>query len=224
MNQINRSNFKSKKNASFCLTGGETASKFYSNPDVRKFLKSCFYNFYFTDERAVNPSSLNSNFHSVSSSLFTDGVTKDLKLNRIRGEAKDLVKEATRYASILPKRIDLLLLSVGEDGHIASIFPRHVSTMEKNKKVVPVYNAPKKPDARLTITPVVILSAIETIVMAAGTKKGKILAKALIDPKNIFELPVRLTIGTTWVLDQAASKAFFKEKPTNFHNTRVVYV
>jgi len=38
--------------------------------------------------------------------------------------------------------------------------------------------------------------------MATGKEKGEILAKALINPKEVKELPVRITIGRTWLLDK----------------------
>ena len=62
--------------------------------------------------------------------------------------------------------------------------------------------------------------------MAEGEAKGEVLAKALLDPENINELPVRLTIGNraTWVLDQDANCAFNRALPENSYKTRIIHV
>ena len=57
----------------------------------------------------------------------------------------------------------------------------------------------------------------------AKLKKGEILAKALQDPGSISELPVRITIGSTWILDEAATKAFKLSNQHELYNTRIIY-
>jgi len=115
------------------------------------------------------------------------------------------------------------LLTVGEDGHIASLFPEHSLLSEESRLAITICDAPKPPSARITISPVVIRSAKKTIVMATGAKKGFVLAEALNNPKDISQLPVRLTVGATWVLDQSAAVAFREKKFPNLHGTRIVY-
>jgi len=99
------------------------------------------------------------------------------------------------------------MLSVGEDGHIASLFP-YTEQIDSQQKVEPVNNAPKPPKNRITITPRVIQIAREVIVIATGEEKGKVLARALINTKETKELPVRLTIGSTGLLDKEAFTVF----------------
>jgi len=123
---------------------------------------------------------------------------------------------------MLPFNIDILLSSVGEDGHVASLFPFDDALYETERLVVPVI-APKSPSCRLTITPKVIKSAKSIFVLAVGEKKGEILGEALNNPHNIFELPVRLTIGSTWILDKSATKSFKAANQNNHHNTRILY-
>jgi 6-phosphogluconolactonase len=111
---------------------------------------------------------------------------------------------------------------VGEDGHIASLFPNSVA-INNELKFVYVNDSPKWPSERYTITRRVIQSARNVIVMAAGKKKGNVLTRSLEDPNNFMELPVRLTIGRTWVLDKAAYKSFEQKKPLNILNTRIIH-
>jgi len=144
----------------------------------------------------------------------------------MRGEAKNVHIEAERYAKLLPQSIDVMLLSVGSDGHVASLFPNANSLNEIKKTVIAIEDSPKPPSKRITITKKVIKTAKNIVLMAEGEAKGEVLAKALLDPENINELPVRLTIGNraTWVLDQDAICAFNRTLPENSYNTRIIHV
>ena len=140
---------------------------------------------------------------------------------KINGESKNFKSEAKRYGKIIPDKVDLVLLSVGEDGHIASLFPKH-KALKCNSKVTYLTNSPKSPSKRLTVTPKIILNAKNVLVMAKGKNKGNILAQALTSPLEINILPVRLTIGRTWVLDHEASYAFKQYNIKHTHNTKII--
>jgi 6-phosphogluconolactonase len=207
----------SKAGATLMLTGGRTAATLYRNlPSVALHSAHIFM----SDERCVPEDSTESNAWLVRTNLF-DGVVP-ANWCPIHGDAEDPVDEAVRYGSLLPEQIDLLVLSVGEDGHIASLFPSS-SALESRQKVTHVTNAPKYPPQRITITPKVISASREVIVMAAGQRKGEILVRALLAPDNYRELPVRLTIGRTWVLDAAAHSAFQHFVNKDFYDTRIIY-
>ena len=62
------------------------------------------------------------------------------------------------------------------------------------------------------------------IVMASNKEKGKILARALNNKKEISEVPVRLTTGRTWVLNKDGRDAFLQASPEQYHNTNINYV
>lgn len=147
---------------------------------------------------------------------------KKSQIKRIYGESKNPIEEASRYSAILPDTPDLILLSVGEDGHIASLFPDS-SALKSAEKMVYVSTSPKPPADRITITPRVIKNAKNVILMAAGKIKGQVLAKALNFPQDISKLPVRLTIGRTWVLDEEAAISFRLEAIENKYKTNIIY-
>ena len=107
---------------------------------------------------------------------------------------------ALRYADLLPDLIDVLLLGVGEDGHIASLFPNNASLQERKRRVIPI-TGPKPPFKRLTITPQVIAKARSVFMLATGSAKAAMLCSALNNPNDIAALPARLTLGGTWLMD-----------------------
>ena len=104
------------------------------------------------------------------------------------------------YLDLLPYSIDVLLLGVGEDGHIASLFPNNASLQERKRRVIPI-TGPKPPFKRLTITPQVIAKARSVFMLANGSAKGTMLCAALNNPNDIAALPARLKLGGTWLMD-----------------------
>ena len=90
----------------------------------------------------------------------------------------------------------MLLLGVGEDGHIASLFHNNVALQECKRRVV--YITGSKPTfERLTITPPVITQAKSIFVLATGPAKGVILSMARKTPGNFNAVPVRLVFAVT---------------------------
>ena len=75
-------------------------------------------------------------------------------------------------------RLDLVLLGLGEDGHVASLFPGHVALGESRRWVVPVRGAPKPPPERITLTLPVLNHAREVWVVATGAAKAAAVARA----------------------------------------------
>jgi 6-phosphogluconolactonase len=136
-------------------------------------------------------------------SLFGAGLPDQCQLFRMEGESSNVSEAARRYQKVLPERIDVLLLSVGEDGHIASLFPNHPALFELSRKVLAVVG-PHPPYERLTITPRVIVSSQTVFVFVRGRRKGAVLAEALKDPVDVSSLPVRMTIDGTWIMDHEA--------------------
>ena len=74
---------------------------------------------------------------------------------------------------------DLLILGVGDDGHICSIFPNHTSFRDAmpylNKWVISVNDAPKPPPNRISLTLSVINNARNVIFVVTGESKAAIL-------------------------------------------------
>jgi 6-phosphogluconolactonase len=209
-----------KKINSIVITGGRSAKELYKkwpNDSSFKLFKSAA--FYLSDERFVDFQSKDSIYKMINSSLgkFIPGN----QIFKINGNNKNFKSEAKSYNKIIPDKIDVVLLSVGEDGHVSSLFPKS-EALKCNSKVTYLTNSPKLPRKRLTITPKIILNARNVLVMAKGKKKGKLLAQALSSPLEIEILPVRLTIGRTWVLDHKAFCEYKKFNVKQTYNTKII--
>jgi 6-phosphogluconolactonase len=76
-------------------------------------------------------------------------------------------------------RLDVVLLGVGEDGHVASLFPGHVALSVTERSVVFVEDAPKPPPRRMTLTLPVLARAGLVVVAAFGAGKAGAMRDAL---------------------------------------------
>jgi 6-phosphogluconolactonase len=115
---------------------------------------------------------------------------------------------AARYTAELatagPAHFDLLLLGVGEEGHIASIFPGSPAAHE-TRPVVAVRGCPKPPPVRLTLTLPVINTAEEIWLLATGPEKADAVAQAIAGKAALPAGAVHATERTIWMLDQLAA-------------------
>jgi len=184
------------------LTGGRAAEKIYRKHPLESLLSAELRDVrvLLSDERCVPPSHQSSNFLMVKKNLFPHAMPKNFSFYRMHAEAEDLNYECDRYSALLAEPIDVILLSMGEDGHIASLFPDSSALFETERKVVPV-NGPKFPFQRLTITPPVIKAAKQVYVLAIGDEKRRKYEEALLDPEDISSIPARLVLDRTWIFD-----------------------
>ena len=182
------------------LTGGSSAERLMlAWAELTDFAQLHNVDFFFGDERCVPPEHEESNFGLAMRTLFRFGIPKCCDVHRIEAELSDKDSVANRYAELLPDRIDLLLLGVGEDGHIASLFPGS-SVLHETRKVVPV-RGPKPPTERITITPSVINQSEFIVVLASGEAKFAPLRDILGSSTSMEQCPARMVQHATWLID-----------------------
>ncbi|HEY8473642.1 MAG TPA: 6-phosphogluconolactonase [Natronosporangium sp.] len=102
--------------------------------------------------------------------------------------------------------LDLLLLGIGEDGHVASIFPEQPAAYEQ-RPVCAVRGAPKPPPTRITLTLPTINTAEQVWLIASGSGKADAVEMALsgAGPVQVPAAGVRGVDRTLWLLDRAAA-------------------
>lgn len=102
---------------------------------------------------------------------------------------------------------DVLLLSIGPDGHVASLFPEQ-ATLHDTRPCAAVRGAPKPPPTRVTLTFPSINAAQQVWVLASGAEKAPAVLMTLTEGAGPFQVPAAGVHGverTLLVLDEAAA-------------------
>jgi 6-phosphogluconolactonase len=117
----------------------------------------------------------------------------------------DQLRVAAGDGAALP-RFDVLLLGMGPEGHVASIFPGSPAATD-DRTVAAVRNCPKPPPTRVTLTFPAICSAEEVWLLVTGATKAPAVARALagVAPLEVPAAGAFGTRATRWLLDRAAA-------------------
>lgn len=190
-----------KGTCNILLPGGRSAELLYSAwNQLPEFRLLSGVNIYFCDERCVPKHDSQSNYQLAYSTLFHSLIPNGYRVFRIEAEEPDIETAALRYADLLPSAIDIAIFGAGEDGHIASLFPDNLKIHESSKLVMPIIG-PKAPFQRISVTPLFIKKINKNFILVNGASKSKVLKKAVEEPYNTYEYPVRLLIHGTWLID-----------------------
>ena len=106
-------------------------------------------------------------------------------------------------------QLDVLWLGVGEDGHTLSLFPQHDQPGSKNTIVMAIYNAPKPPAERISLTITAVRFSKQCYILAAGEAKSNALHRAYTDDLPIAQVAQAIEQEggiVTWLLDEPAAQ------------------
>ncbi|KAJ9563855.1 hypothetical protein OSB04_009015 [Centaurea solstitialis] len=211
------------------LSGGSVISlirKLCEAPYMKTVDWSKWYIFW-ADERVVAKTHVDSNYKLAKDHLLSklpivpshvysinDSLTAEEAANEYEFVIRQLVKTRVVNVSAITDcpKFDLILLGIGPDGHVASLFPNHSALEEKNEWVTFITNSPKPPPERITFTLPVINSAANVVVVATGGGKAEAVRLAIDDVgPECPVLPARMVqpgVGKlVWFLESpAASK------------------
>jgi 6-phosphogluconolactonase len=168
------------------LPGGSVAANFFPSLATAAVDWSRTH-FFWIDERAVPPEHPDSNYRLASDLWLTPARIPSSQIHRLPGEEVDLEYAAQTAGDELiaiagnPPQLDLALVGVGEDGHVASIFDVRKPGLDwrTRQPVIAIYDAQKPPPRRLTFTMPVLSSAVQIILVALGRSKAPVMADAL---------------------------------------------
>src|SRR5580765_8477057 len=174
------------------LSGGRIAKKLYSSivAEAKATKVSLGHaHFFWADERCLPPDDPESNYRGARELFFQPLGVSGNQIHRIRGEespefaATEAEAEICRIAPMNSEGqpvLDLILLGMGEDGHVASLFPGEAETVSASRAVFrAVRNSPKPPPERVTLGYAAIASAKEVWVLVSGVAKREVLQQSL---------------------------------------------
>jgi 6-phosphogluconolactonase len=184
------------------LTGGKTSKKVYSAiAQNENFYQLSDINFFMGDERLVPRSSAESNCRLISETLFINGIPSNCNFFAMPSDIFALEHSISEYEKYIPNEIELILLSWGEDGHLASIFPGEPALNELNKLVTQV--SPKYyPYERLTITPNVLMRCKSAYIFSEGEIKARSIEEYKKSDHDKKFYPAYYLKNISWFIDQ----------------------
>ena len=147
--------------------------------------------FFWADERCVPPDDPESNFKLADELLFKPLKTSSRQIHRIRGEdspaAAVKAAEAELRQMTLPEGnsqpvLDLIFLGMGEDGHVASLFPNAPAEVANHPgPFLFVDGSPKPPPRRISLSYGALAAARQVWVLISGAGKEEALSQSLGD-------------------------------------------
>jgi 6-phosphogluconolactonase len=196
------------------LAGGETPRSLYALLPINHYADQIVWpavEIFWSDERCVPPGHPRSNHRMALETMLLKVKVPPGNIHRMKGE-EDPVAAAAAYEKALrelfggPPRFDLVLLGMGADGHVASLFPGSAA-LEEKERLVAVSQDPEGM-ARLTFTLPLINAARAVAILVSGEGKAAMLKRILGAGARDEGLPAQRVRpgagGLIWILDQAA--------------------
>ena len=199
------------------LSGGTTPARTYEllaagRPDWASI------EVWFADERCVAPDDEQSNYRLAAETLLVPGAVPAAQVHRMEGELGP-EEGARRYEQALlahapgpaaqppaPPVLDLIVLGIGPDGHVASLFPGAPALDAGGEAIcLGVRNAPKPPPERITLSLAVLRAARGCLLLAAGAGKADAVSAMLADPTRHVPASLLRRQRLTVIVDDAAS-------------------
>jgi 6-phosphogluconolactonase len=202
-----------------CLTGGETPAPAYELLATRFALSVDWkeVHFFWGDERCVPPDDQASNYRMAHDTMLSRLSLRPEQIHRIKGElepdraALEYENELRRAFHMAPGEFpsfNLLLLGLGDNAHIASLFPNNAALHERNRIAVAVeVDAPQR--HRVSLTVPALNNAQRILFVVGGERKAQAVKNVIEGPSDPDKFPAQLIRPehgeVLWLLDRAAA-------------------
>lgn len=230
ISQVSEISVKERGYFAIALSGGALVSYLWKlcEAPYNKTLDWSKWYIFWSDERAVAKNHADSNYKLTKEGFLSkvpilsghvysinDNATVEDAATDYEFVIRQLVKVRTvgvSESNDCPK-FDLILLGMGSDGHVASLFPNHQALELKDDWVTYITDSPQPPPERITFTLPVINSASNVAILATGDDKANAVHLAVSDSSNSqdapMSLPARMVQPTdgklVWFLDSASA-------------------
>lgn len=220
--QLAQRSVQARGRFSIALAGGTTPRPLYTllaGQPYREQVPWPSVHCWWTDERCVSPDHPASNFRMAEEALLSHVPVPPANLHRIPVDQGTPAQTAAQYEQTLRASFqlaeggwpafDLIILGLGEDGHMASLFP-HAPALQETRHLVTTTSGGQPPLPRITLTLPVLQHARQLLWLVAGRPKASVVRAVLEGGDGPpAALPARLAQPGTgealWLLDQAAA-------------------
>ncbi|HEX7619404.1 MAG TPA: 6-phosphogluconolactonase [Verrucomicrobiae bacterium] len=173
------------------LSGGRITQKLFAATVKQAAVRKISFervHFFWADERCVPPTDPESNFKPANELLFAPLEIPSSQIHRIRGEDSPQIavklaeEELRRFAPDKDGQpmLDLIFIGMGEDGHVASLFPDSLfQKLDSAVSFLAIENSPKPPPRRISLRYAAIAAAKQVWVLVSGAGKEAVLRDSL---------------------------------------------
>jgi 6-phosphogluconolactonase len=204
------------------LSGGHTPERFFQmigDCDQAKELDWSKVHVFWVDERFVPPEADASNYGLAAHTFLGKVPIPDQNVHRMSGECSDYSTAVEQYENTIRSvfgiqegempQFDLIVLGMGADGHIGSLFPNSYALFDTDDIVSVVYKMDGTLN-RLTLTHPVLCNAKKLLILVQGAEKAEIVRDVLQNERDEVKYPVHtlwpILSKVTWVIDDEAGK------------------
>jgi len=201
------------------LSGGTTPARTYELL-ARRTQQWTGVELWFADERCVGPEDEQSNYRLVAETLLAQAEIPLERVHRMEGElgpeegARSYAATLRAHAATDRERdrgngvpvLDLILLGIGPDGHVASLFPG-ATTLDADESAVclGVVDSPKPPPERISLSLPVLRAARRCLLLATGASKADAVNAMLAEPSRHVPASLLRRDRLTVILDDDAA-------------------
>lgn len=172
---------------------------------------------WFADERCVGPEDEESNYGLARRTLLAGTDVPAERVHRMEGELGPGAG-AVRYARTLRERIapeqetsglpafDVIVLGIGPDGHVASLFPGSSTLdVDEGELCLGVHDSPKPPPERITLSLAVLRAARSCVLLATSAGKADAVSAMLGEPTRHVPASLLRRGRLSVIVDDAAA-------------------
>jgi 6-phosphogluconolactonase len=199
--------------AHLSLSGGTTPGRTYELLGAEPSELSAV-EIWFADERCVGPDDEESNYRLAAETLLEPAALAPARVHRMLGElgpSAGAAQYTEELSAHLPHEeglpvLDLIVLGIGPDGHIASLFPG-AETLDATADALclGVENSPKPPPERITLSLGVLRAARGCLLLATGAAKADAVSAMLAEPSPHVPASLLRRERLSVILDDAAA-------------------